>query len=115
MKLYLAGPIRGYANHNFPAFYFAAKVLRDKGFDVFSPAEKGDEKELEANPHANEDINYRRRVFHLDTEYICDEADAVALLPGWEASSGAKAEKALAEAIGLKVYVIAEEWPDAVR
>ena len=40
IKVYLAGPMRGIANFNFPAFDFAAHKLRNQGFYVFSPAER---------------------------------------------------------------------------
>lgn len=98
MKLYLAGPMRGYPKFNFPAFHSAAKMLRAVGYEVFSPAEKGMEAHAEAQA---ESLAFRRLVFALDTEWICKEADGVALLDDWAASSGARAEDALAGAIGL--------------
>lgn len=104
MKIYLAGPMRGIPNFNFPAFHYAAAKLRQEGHTVFSPAEKGEETELTNNPEAQESLEFRRKVFRLDTDYICREADTVALLKGWEKSSGARAEKALADAIGLQVW-----------
>jgi hypothetical protein len=108
--LYLAGPMRGYPDNNFPAFHYAAKMLRGEGHQVFSPAEKGAEVLLLKDPSLQYKIAFRREVFFLDTEYICKYADAVALLPGWEKSAGARAERALAEAIGLSVIILGDEY-----
>jgi nucleoside 2-deoxyribosyltransferase len=108
MKLYLAGPMRGYEDHNFPAFHMQAKLLRDAGYEVFSPAEKGEEVALLKDPNQN-DLAFRRLVFKLDTAYICDEADGVALMTDWQTSLGAQAENALALAIGLPSFRV-QEW-----
>lgn len=115
MKIYLAGPMRGYPEFNFPAFHTGAKFLREQGHEVFSPAENdidnngdfsadyqtGDEKALEANTGWT-----LRKALEQDTAWICRHADAIALLPGWQASKGAKAELALAKALGLvEIYL----------
>src|SRR5271166_3763381 len=104
MKIYLAGPMRGCTDaygkldFNFPRFNRAAAALRAVGYEVFNPAEKGLEKDIGAK---QETLAFRRAVFNLDTNWICTYADGVALLPGWTESKGAKAEAALAEAIGI--------------
>lgn len=98
MKLYLAGPMRGIPEFNFPVFHNTAAKLRAAGYEVFSPAEKGLEKHAEAN---QESLAFRRAVFKLDTAWIAEHADGVALMPGWSGSKGATAEDALAIAIGL--------------
>jgi hypothetical protein len=121
MKLYLAGPMRGYPEFNFPAFHAAAARLRIEGHEVFSPAEHAQERVGEAlyqQKDGNEDelakrigvstMELRRKVFADDLGWICAEADGVALLPGWETSKGANAEKAAAEALGLEVIYLAE-------
>lgn len=109
MKIYLAGPMRGYANFNFPAFDFAAAKLRGMGFEVFSPAERDREAygtEIENNPTGDEaKVTNKsctiRDCMLADTDWICRNADAIALLPGWEKSTGANAELALCRAIGM--------------
>ena len=39
LKVYLAGPMAGYKDHNFPAFNAKAAELRALGHEVFNPAE----------------------------------------------------------------------------
>lgn len=122
MKVYLAGPMRGIAEFNFPAFYSAAKFLREQfGFEVFSPAEKDNEvhgeefiKQFataeEANiPNAEAQGFSLRRALGDDTAWICASADGVAMLPGWEKSRGAQAEVALAKALGLNLFPLQYE------
>ncbi|WP_156773566.1 DUF4406 domain-containing protein, partial [Paraburkholderia tropica] len=46
MKLYLAGPMTGYAELNFPLFRAEAARLRALGFEIVNPAE------LNADPTA---------------------------------------------------------------
>ena len=118
MKIYLAGPMRGYANFNFPAFDYAAERLRERGFIVFSPAERDREAygvEIEHNPTGDESkvTNVACTIndcMAADCEWICRHADAIALLPGWEKSSGANAELALAKALGLSVITLGKEF-----
>lgn len=110
MKIYLAGPMRGITDFNFPAFHFAARKLREMGYTVFSPAEKGEETGFIENPLQQHSLEFRRLVFSLDLDWICKHADAVALLPGWEKSKGACAEKAAAEAVGLTVMELGSEF-----
>lgn len=119
MKIYLAGPMRGYKDFNFPLFIETARFLRTEGHYVFNPAERdlskyGAEKlktetgsEAEVSKNLGMDgLQLARDCFLADTAFICSEADAIYLLPGWEKSKGALAEKALAEAIGLGVVYL---------
>jgi hypothetical protein len=100
--------MRGIPDFNFPAFKDAAFKLRALGHEIFSPAERDENKH---NPRMFkgagniESIEGKggfslREVLGADLEWIGKNADAVVLLPGWENSKGAQAERALALAIG---------------
>lgn len=96
-KVYLAGPMRGIPDNNFPAFKVAAAKLREHGYLVFNPAEN-DEKMIARG----EEVTIRT-CLEIDLAWICRHADVVALLPGWRGSKGATAEHATAVALGLEV------------
>lgn len=119
MRIYLAGPMRGHPNFNFPAFDYAAAKLRAEGHEVFSPAERdrtvhGDK--LEQNETGNEDeaasnVGFSlREALEADMVWICRNAQGIALLPGWEKSTGATAENALAVALGLTRTTLGREY-----
>lgn len=99
-RIYLSGPMRGYPDSNKLAFARATADLRAAGHFVYSPGENDDNFE-KLGIVINE-----RTVFEADTQYICRHADAIAMMPGWEGSKGARAEKALAEALGLEVVYL---------
>lgn len=118
-KIYLAGPMTGLPNFNFPAFDYAAKKLREQGFVVFSPAERdrevygdviednktGDIVEAVAKAKFN-----AAETMEADTCWICRHATAIALLPGWEKSRGVGVELALARYLGLTVIELGSEY-----
>lgn len=113
MRLYLAGPMRGIPQFNFPAFDAAAEKLRDLGHEVFNPADQDRAKygdDLADGAHTGDEATVAeshgfdlRAALGADLHYITQCADAVAVLPGWEASKGARAEVATALALGLMV------------
>lgn len=114
MKLYLAGPMRGIPEFNYPAFRAGTARLRSMGHEVFSPVEH-DEKTHGAdisNPAGDAAQATKEHGFnicealHADLKFICLEADAVVLLPGWENSKGANAERATALALGKPVLTL---------
>jgi Domain of unknown function (DUF4406) len=121
MRLYLAGPMRNKPEFNFPAFHAAAKRLRDAGHEVFSPAEADIEHHgadiSKGNIDGDEHEAARLHGFNLrealkrDLTWICREAEGIALLPGWEWSKGARAERAAAEALGLDIVELGDSGP----
>lgn len=105
--VYVAGPMRGIADFNFPAFEEATAQLRSRGYNVISPAEEDlgrgfDPAELTGHEDLSV-IGYDLREVLLSDLECVSECDAICLLPGWEDSLGARAEAALAEALNLSV------------
>lgn len=121
MKLYLAGPMRGYPDFNFPAFFAAAANLRSQGYSVFSPAERDIERDTEQGREHTwkssdgdikvaENAGFDRRIAITDDlMYIINQADGIALLPGWEKSKGACAEHWTAQFLDLAIIHLTEE------
>lgn len=115
-RCYLAGPMRGIKDFNFPAFHEAAAFLRSKGWEVFNPAEKDLEKHgagIEKSPTgclktAEKKGFNLREALACDLEFVCLHAEALVMLPGWKDSKGARAEKATAHALGIPVYFYKE-------
>lgn len=108
-KFYLAGPMRGYENFNFPAFLMAARVLSARGFEILSPAEK----DLESGFDPSRSIESQG--FDLGASFRWDfdaviRTNGIILLPGWEMSTGAKAERLVAHLCKREVYQIDEKF-----
>ena len=106
-RVYLAGPMRGLPNFGFEAFAAGAALLRAHGYEVFSPAERDENRHNPRMFKGTGDITKiegkkgfsLREVLKADMDWITDKADAVVLLPGGENSKGATAERALALAL----------------
>lgn len=105
MKLYLAGPMRGLPEHNFPAFHEAAKGLRDQGHEVWSPAEHDLSEGFD--PVNDKPLPLSHYMTH-DLPAVC-QSDAVACLHGWEKSDGAKLEVYVAQKCGKPVFKVTPE------
>lgn len=112
-RAYLAGPMTGIPQFNFPLFDRVAAELRDAGWDIVSPAEL-DDPDTRAAALASPDgapgdssLNGETWADFLarDVKLIADAVDAVILLPGWEASKGARLEAFVAALSGHKVYL----------
>lgn len=117
MRIYLAGPMRGIPKFNFPAFDYAKAKLEAQGFEVFSPADNDRAKTsaglLMENDATGDEANAGRTIRECmadDCAWISTHADAVALLPGWEKSTGATAENALAVALALTRIILGKEY-----
>lgn len=93
MRVYVAGRMSGMPNLNFDAFARASESLRDQGFDVYNPAAAN----LEGSP-------LNRIMAHVLGQ-LC-ECEAVAMIPGWWRSGGARIEWMLAKYLGLRVIYL---------
>lgn len=113
--------MRGYKDFNFPAFHEAARKLRSAGHEVFSPAERDEEMHgADVSKSLTGDLGDAvqkgfslREALADDLAWICLHAQGIALLPGWERSKGARAEKATADALGLPAFFVGEEIANA--
>lgn len=101
MKVYIAGPMTGHADYNFPAFDGAAKFLRGCGYTVINPADLDRERGFDpSRDEAGEE--FLRGALQRDLSAICG-CDGVAALDGWQQSLGASIEVALAVRLGLRI------------
>lgn len=98
MKVYIAGPMTGYARFNYPAFHAAQVRLEEIGHEPISPAVH----DL-GGPSQEWDFYMRHAIGLLI------KADAVALLPGWQESDGAALESHIAGTLGMDVRPL-EDW-----
>lgn len=112
MNIYLGGPMTNRPHFNTPNFRLATAKLEADGHTVFSPVKDNDENFGSdwsegcptGTPAEAEAFGFvLREAFLKDLTHVCLDADAIALLPGWKDSKGARAEYAVAVALGLNV------------
>lgn len=97
-RIYIAGPMRGYPDLNFAAFHDAADRFCRAGWTVRNPVEIGRE-EFGLDPQAVSPAEFLR----ADIRVLLD-CEAIAVLPGWEHSTGARCEAAVARSLGHVFY-----------
>jgi len=97
VKLYIAGPMSGIEDHNFPAFNRAADRLKEAGYEVENPADHGADGYFTWADYMKLDIP------------LMLKCDGVALLDGWTHSKGACLEVYIADALEMpRRYV--DDW-----
>ena len=91
-KIYIAGPMTGLPQFNYPAFHAAAAELRAQGMEVFNPAEI-------TPPVCGSWGGYMRQAI---AQLV--QCEAIFLLTGWQGSKGAMLENDIAEKLGMDRY-----------
>ena len=92
-KLYLAGPMSGIQECNYPAFARNARFLREAGYEVVNPAD--------SQLHAAHYVDFLRE----DLRNMLD-CEGVAVLPEWEFSAGARNEVMVAGLLRMPVQTV---------
>lgn len=98
MRIYIAGPMTGLPEFNFPAFNDAEQQLRAAGHDPVNPARHG------AGEPSLEWADYMRR--DIPDLLGCE---GLALLEGWGSSRGAQLEHRIATELGITVRYL-DDW-----
>lgn len=91
-RIYIAGPMTGLPELNFPAFHAAALRIREIGHIAINPAEINPDTSMSWQQCMRADI----------AELV--KCDAIHLLSGWEKSKGATLEAHIAEQLELEVF-----------
>lgn len=101
-KWYLAGPMTGHDDYNYPNFDKFSAELRTRGYQVVSPAEIG--RELPGEPGSLPYYIYVREGLRglLDCQHLV-------LMPGWTESRGARKELDIADFLDMKIWHIHED------
>lgn len=103
-SVYIAGPMSGLPDFNFPKFNSVAATLRFGGWTVYNPADKEGETLSEKARVNGDHIQAQKDGFNFREVFLWDvdkviKSDAIYMLKGWENSPGARAEHAIAVAM----------------
>ena len=97
MKVYIAGPMTGYPDWNYRAFFDAADQMRAAGYEPINPAR------AEGRAGCKSWLDFMRAALR-----DLAEADGVALLDGWGNSRGAAAEARIAQDLGSRSALLGD-------
>ena len=125
-RIYIAGPMRGKPDYNYPAFNEAAEKLRCDGWDVENPADISDRfgpqdeiaksflfmdadptcvpPELSMRDYIRQKGRLARKLVAYELGVVAS-CDAIYLLKGWENSEGTRAELHTALEHGLQIIL----------
>jgi len=102
-RIYIAGPMTGLPEHNFPAFRAAAARLVESGYEVTDPSTLGEHDDWSWADYLRRDL----------PELL--KCDGVALLPGWLFSRGARLEWRTARRVGIARHRVHRWVSNAAR
>lgn len=108
MKIYIAGPMTGRPDWNFPAFFETEEKLKELGYEVVNPAHNDGttlEEALANSGSTNSPSKSWGYYMRRDLPHVLS-VDAICVLEGWRDSKGASLEVHVAEALGLPIYVL---------
>ena len=111
-RAYLSGPMTDVKDLNFPLFDYVTIRLSSAGYSVFNPANYTrrvlGKKPIEQLPNA-----IRRKLLAYELNWISLHADILYMLPDWQNSTGACAERQTAVACEIPVRDVPQNWlPD---
>ena len=95
MKYYLAGPMSGIKQLNFPAFYAAAESLRSRGMEIISPAEMDSPEVVKAALASDGEYTGNGTwgdFLSRDVKIVADDVEGIVFMRGWHKSKGARLE-----------------------
>lgn len=101
---YIAGPMRGLPDHNYPAFDAARDMLVADGWSVVNPADVS--RVLGYDETAPIDSDGLRLCMRANLSMLT-RCDALFLLSDWRMSEGARAERIVAELLDLELAPLA--------
>jgi hypothetical protein len=104
-RLYIAGPMTGHPDLNFPAFHAAAVEYRRRGAFVINPAEmNGGDAEIAATAKLTAEQYHAHWVKCMKKDInALMTCDGIVMLSGWQKSRGAKLEHHIARNLGLTI------------
>lgn len=124
MILYIAGPMTGRPDMNYPAFRTAGAELRAVGYEVLNPADvdamhKRELGDVDGCNVCFNGVSHTWEWYMRRTLTMVLNADGIAVLQGWAGSRGAMMEVRLSEQLGMPMAHVAT-WierakADAIR
>ena len=94
-KIYIAGPMQGYPEFNYPAFFAMEERLKKAGYDVVNPA----------SLHDGSLDKPSEFYLRTDFKYLLDCA-AIVVLPGWKKSKGAILEINIGRSLKMGIFEV---------